>query len=120
MSKRINKKRIYIVLFSLIISFVSVTSSVQASNNPYSAFYTWSGQTTLNCTWYAWERAYVKTGVELPAWGNAQNWYQGAINAGYSVGQEARADSIAVWGVGNDGYGHVAYVESVTSVSAEL
>lgn len=49
-------------------------------------------------------------GIALPAWGNAVNWWQSAMNAGYAVGSEPRAGAIAVWS--GDTFGHVAYVVS--------
>lgn len=65
------------------------------------------------CTWYAWGRAYEKTGVRLPCTGNASTWLTSAENAGLAVGQAPKKDSIAVWG-GNK-YGHVAYVEDYSN-----
>ncbi|MBQ4530953.1 MAG: GBS Bsp-like repeat-containing protein [Lachnospiraceae bacterium] len=77
---------------------------VIALANPYSGG-------NSNCTWYVWQRANDKIGVQLPGWGNAGTWYESAKNAGYSVGTEPKADSVVVYS--NSYVGHVAYVESV-------
>ena len=61
----------------------------------------WYGQ----FTWYAWGRAYEKTGIQLPYRGNAQTWDDGKMD------KTPRANSIAVWTGGNTG--HVAYVDEV-------
>lgn len=87
--------------------------NVKAASNPYPQTTLW-GDT--NCTWYAWKKVYERTGIALPAWGNAKDWYNGAKNAGFSVGTTPRANSIAVWtncDVVCATYGHVGYVESI-------
>ena len=99
-------------LLILTICFLSFTLSVNAATNPYGKYQDLYGVKTVRCTWYAWEQAYINAGVALPGWGNAQTWYNSAAMAGYSVGKEARANSIAVWS-SSDSYGHVAYVVSV-------
>ena len=99
-------------LLILTICFLSFTLSVNAATNPYGKYQDLYGVKTVRCTWYAWEQAYTNAGVALPGWGNAQTWYNSAAMAGYSVGKEAKANSIAVWSR-SDGYGHVAYVVSV-------
>ena len=96
----------------ILICFLSFTLSVNAATNPYGKYQDLYGVKTVRCTWYAWEQAYTNAGVALPGWGNAQTWYNSAAMAGYSVGKEAKANSIAVWS-SSDGYGHVAYVVSV-------
>lgn len=96
----------------ILICFLSFTLSVNAATNPYGKYQDLYGVKTVRCTWYAWEQAYINAGVALPGWGNAQTWYNSAAMAGYSVGKEARANSIAVWS-SSDSYGHVAYVVSV-------
>lgn len=67
------------------------------------------------CTWYAYGRAYERTGVALEACriGNACTWYSSAQSAGFRVGSTPRANSVAVFNT-SSGYGHVAYVESVS------
>lgn len=98
-------------LITLLIFFFGV-SRVTAVSNPYGKTQTLYGDETIRCTWYAWQQAYEKAGVSLPGWGNAQTWYDSAKNDGYSVGTEARANSIFVMS-SSDGYGHVGYVVSV-------
>lgn len=93
----------------ILICFLSFTLSVNAATNPYGKYQDLYGVKTVRCTWYAWEQAYINAGVALPGWGNAQTWYNSAAMAGYSVGKEARSNSIAVWS-SSDSYGHVAYV----------
>lgn len=101
------------ILFFLIIFFSFITLS-HASANPYGKYQDLYGVKTVRCTWYAWEEAYNNAGVALPGWGNAQTWYNLAAQAGFSVGQVAKSNSIAVWS-SSDAYGHVAYVVSVDS-----
>ena len=99
----------FLLLFAC--SFLLIIN-VNAASNPYGKYQDLYGIKTVRCTWYAWEQAYDNAGVALPGWGNAQEWYNSAVVAGYSVGKEAKANSIAVWS-SSDGYGHVAYVVSV-------
>lgn len=101
------------ILFFLILFFSFITLS-HASANPYGKYQDLYGVKTVRCTWYAWQEAYNNAGVALPGWGNAQTWYNLAAQAGFSVGQVAKANSIAVWS-SSDAYGHVAYVVSVDS-----
>ena len=101
------------ILVFLIILFSFITTS-NAVANPYGKYQDLYGVKTVRCTWYAWEEAYNNAGVALPGWGNAQTWYNLAAQAGFSVGQVAKANSIAVWS-SSDAYGHVAYVVSVDS-----
>ena len=96
----------------ILICFLIFTLSVNAATNPYGKYQDLYGVKIVRCTWYAWEQAYTNAGVALPGWGNAQTWYNSAAMAGYSVGKEARSNSIAVWS-SSDSYGHVAYVVSV-------
>lgn len=86
--------------------YVRTSTEAEAAANPYVGTYN-------NCTWTAWKKAYELTGVQLPGFrGNAVGWYQGAINAGYTVSSVPREKSIAVWE--NTSYGHVAYVSKVS------
>ena len=48
-------------------------------------------------------------------WGNAAQWIASAQAAGYSVGTTPAVGSVAVWPYDGGGYGHVAYVVSVTN-----
>lgn len=105
------KKILKLVVLLVVLTFC-FTSSVRAASNPYGKYQSLYGVTTVRCTWYAWQQAYEHTGVALPSWGNAQTWYNSAINDGYKVGSEAKPNSIAVWS-SSDGYGHVGFVVSV-------
>lgn len=67
------------------------------------------------CASYVAWRIAKETG-KYYQWGDAQNFYQNAINAGYSPGG-AQAGSIAIMTgatAGNGAYGHVAWVEAVS------
>ena len=105
------KKRIMSVLAILFLGVQAFALPAFAADNPYPSSQTIKGVTTVPCTWYAWQETYDNTGVALPNWGNAGNWYQRADAAGYAVGTTAKANSIAVWS--GDTYGHVSYVVSV-------
>ena len=100
-----------LVFLILFLSFITLS---HAAANPYGKYQDLYGVKTVRCTWYAWQEAYNNAGVALPGWGNAQTWYNLAAQAGFSVGQVAKANSIAVWS-SSDAYGHVAYVVSVDS-----
>ena len=71
---------------------------------PHSNSYPW-GQ----CTW----------GVKVlapwvgPQWGNANQWADSAIRAGYKTGSTPKVGSIIMWPGLGGGYGHVAYVTDV-------
>ena len=87
--------------------YVRTSTEAEAAANPYVGTYN-------NCTWTAWKKAYELTGVQLPGFkGHAVGWYQGAINAGYTVSTVPREKSIAVW-KNNTIFGHVAYVSKVS------
>lgn len=98
-------KKVILKVFVLII-IISI-GNVKALANPYNE----KGPYGVNCTWYTWKMANEKAGVSLPGWGNANTWYSSASKAGYSVGSEAKNNSIIVWNMTS--YGHVAYVEKV-------
>ncbi|MDA5541482.1 CHAP domain-containing protein [Streptococcus thermophilus] len=51
-------------------------------------------------------------------WGNAKDWIDSAQAAGHSVGTTPVAGAIAVWPNEGGGYGHVAYVTSVSDEHA--
>lgn len=82
-------------------------SEYSTTFNPFSAY----AYSSVGCTWYAWGRAYEVLGIKLPVLGNAVTWYDTLSKAGYPVGSEPRANSIAVWR--DAGAGHVAFVEAV-------
>ena len=66
---------------------------------------------TGQCTWGVKEMApWVGNN-----WGNARDWIASAQNAGYSTGSTPTVGSVAVWPEDGGGYGHVAYVTSVTN-----
>lgn len=109
-----SSKGLLLMVVSLCLVFGCLTG-VRAAANPYPTSQNVDGDnyTEIPCTWFAWQQAYEKTGIALPAWGNAGSWYSNAAKAGYSVGSTPKANSIAVWT--GDYYGHVAYVTSVSS-----
>lgn len=87
-------------------------SSSYNSNINIFTRYGYKGQ----CTWFTYGRVLEKLGVPLPSefYGNAVDWwYANAKDNVYSYGSEPKADSIAVWGGGKYGYGHVGFVEKV-------
>lgn len=68
------------------------------------------------CTWFTYGRVLEKLSINLPSefYGNAVDWwYANAKDNIYSYGSEPQANSIIVWGGGNLGFGHVAFVEKV-------
>ena len=75
---------------------VDVDSEYYSSSNPFQGF---KGE----CTWYAWGRAYEKTGIQLGYRGNANSWISQAVST-------PRANSVVVWTGGHSG--HVAFVEA--------
>ncbi len=102
-----------LLFFIFLINFV-VIGNVMAANNPYPHYEesVFGGQ-IVNCTWYAWQAAKDRMGVELPTWYYVQTWYSKASKAGYSVGKEPRQNSLMVWNYGEGFGGHVAYVTKV-------
>ena len=79
-------------------------TAANAGQNVGAETYPW-GQ----CTW----------GVKVMApwvgthWGNANQWANSAIAAGYSTGNTPKPGSIIMWPGLGGGYGHVAYVTDV-------
>ncbi|MGI6269350.1 MAG: CHAP domain-containing protein [Candidatus Howiella sp.] len=107
------KKR-FVCLITVMAVFMGMAVtpfSASAASNPYPYQHNITGRWIVNCTWYAWQQAYERTGVALPAWGNAGQWYNNAAAQGWSVGTTAAVNSIAVWTDGS--YGHVGYVVGV-------
>lgn len=82
-------------------SNVSISSSSTSGSNLYTA-----GQ----CTYYVYDKVGDKIGSN---WGNANNWANAAAAAGYTVNNKPSAGAIMQTSQGY--YGHVAYVESVSS-----
>jgi len=66
-----------------------------------------------NCTyWVAMRR--IQVGDPIPEhWGNAADWELNAILSGYKVDQNPTKYSIMQTSIGANGFGHVAFVESV-------
>ena len=79
-------------------------AAANAGQNVGAESYPW-GQ----CTW----------GVKVlapwvgPQWGDANQWADSAIRAGYKTGSTPKVGSIIMWPGLGDGYGHVAYVTDV-------
>lgn len=63
-----------------------------------------------NCTSYVAWRMYQEFAVNIPNWGNANNWDSAARRAGYLVDSNPAEGSIAQW---KGHYGHVGYVVAV-------
>ena len=104
-----------VLLLSMVsVSFYAADVDVAQTGNPYPTTQNVDGDGyyEVPCTRFAWQQAYDRLGISLPGWGNAVDWWQGAINAGYSTGSTPQPESIAVWS--GDYYGHVAYVTSVS------
>lgn len=97
------------ILFLFVGGLLLCFENVFAATNPYKKEVSWGG---INCTWSAWQQTYNRTGVVLPGFGNAKDWYNDAKNAGFSVGNEPKANAIIVLDNYLD-YGHVAFVDSV-------
>lgn len=111
---KLNLKLFFCLLAMFLLIFLFQNNSYAANPYPYNNGY--------NCTYYAWQRAYEKLGISLPAWGDAGDWANNAKSANYVVDKNAEADCIVVWPRSNYyvqgywyGYGHVAYVESVSN-----
>lgn len=84
----------------------------KTADNPYSYCYGDASWEWANCTWGAWELAYLYTGVKLPGFGNGGEWYDDAKAQGWPCGQEPRVGS-CVSMAGSTGYGHIAFVAAV-------
>ncbi len=101
-------KKILFILWLLLIPLSSY-----AASNPYPKTQTFNGVVSTPCTRVVWQEVYDRLKIALPSWGNAVDWYRNAANAGYQIGSEAKPNSIAVYS-GFQGYGHVAFVVSVS------
>lgn len=110
-----NKRKYFVCTLLMIVITLVSSIGVTAATNPYGEWQTINGVTMRRCTWYAWKLAYERTGVSMPGFGNAAQWYDNARNAGYDVGEVARPNSIAVWTGAPNGWGHVGFVESVNN-----
>lgn len=98
------KRIINLLIISLLITLPIF--NVDAAVNPYKK----ESKYGINCTWYAWDKAYEIGGVALPGFGNAKNWLKDAEINGFTTGSTPRNNSIVVWADWTD-YGHVGYVE---------
>lgn len=105
----------FCALCLLVSCFTVMPMKVEAASNPYPSSQDADGDgfSEIPCTRYAWQQAYDRLGIALPAWGNAINWYNNARNAGYSVGTTPQANSIAVWSIDTHSWGHVGFVTAV-------
>ncbi len=98
----------------IILLFITSIFFVSAKSNPYPKMEeNIFGGEIINCTWYAWQQAKDRMGVELPLWYYVETWYSKAEKAGYSVGKEPKKDSLMVWDYGEGWGGHVSYVVEV-------
>ncbi|OFI07016.1 bacteriocin BCN5 [Clostridium acetireducens DSM 10703] len=96
-------------------SQVSIIPNVQSNAYNTNNIFTKCGYKG-QCTWFTYGRVTEKLGINLPSefYGNAVEWwYANAKSNVYSYGSEPKENSIAVWGGGNLGYGHVGFVEKV-------
>ena len=117
----IKERRVKVIARVMMTIFFIFIFNIVVDANPYPSSYTDSDGVYHpgNCTWQAWQETYNRLGIQLPAWGNAGNWYDNAKNAGYTVmaysdGVVPPANSIACWS------GHVAYILSADSVGANV
>ena len=95
-------RNVHVTTTSALSSYgVSLSNASSAGGNLYT-----SGQ----CTYYVFDRVGGKIGS---TWGNANNWANAAAAAGYTVNNHPTKGAILQTSQGT--YGHVAYVESVSS-----
>lgn len=76
-----------------------------------------SSYSGLQCVPYVRNRATEK-GYKISIYGNANQWWGKASNAGYKTGSTPKSNSIAVFNGGT--YGHVIYVEYYDSSSKTI
>ncbi|WP_164509010.1 SH3 domain-containing protein [Clostridium rectalis] len=103
------------LLYSVKASNISLYPNINSSSYNQNNIFTLCGYKG-QCTWFTYGRTLEKLNLKLPKnfYGNAVTWwYQNINNKTYPYGNEAKANSIAVWSGGNLGYGHVAFVEKV-------
>ena len=89
-------------------------TEIKAASNPYPnrQDVNGNGYYEIPCTWFVWQHVYDNLGIALPSgWGNGGEWLNNAKNSGYTAGNTAKANSIAVWQ--DNGRGHVAFVSAV-------
>lgn len=75
------------------------------------------GYALRNCTSYVAQKISQEFGGRnVAGWGNAANWATAAQQAGYALDPGPKQGDVAVWGTeAGGGYGHVAYVASVSN-----
>lgn len=105
-------KKARYAMFSFIISFFFILS-VNAKSNPYPHYEDLGFGKIVNCTWYAWDAAKSRKGIELPTWYNVWTWHIKAKKAGFATGKEPKKDSLMIWNYGDGFGGHVSYVTNV-------
>ncbi len=108
--KRFLKCKFIVFLIMLLL----LAPNVYAASNPYPKYQESPfGGKVISCTWYAWEQAHDRMGVDLPLWTYVQTWYNKAEKAGYSVGKTPKPNSIMIWNYGDGFGGHASYVTAV-------
>ncbi|MCI9078232.1 MAG: CHAP domain-containing protein [Lachnospiraceae bacterium] len=120
MKRQINRMIIVAVAIVIIVTGMFGIKEVSAASNPYPGSQNVDGDQyyEIPCTWFVWQHVYNNLGIELPKWGNGGQWLDNARNSGWSTGNEARINSIAVWQDG--GFGHVAFVSAVNGDTMEV
>lgn len=103
-----------VMAFSVVYSPL-LADNVNAATNPYPQYqnteYPYPDEyVEIPCTRFAWQQVYDNSGIALPKWGDAVNWWDGAKNSGFARGYTPKPGAVAVWS--GDKYGHVAYVTS--------
>ena len=133
------KKRIASLFTSLlmIVSLMVVmpTMSVSAANgttaytsgvDPYPMYNNPVSIKQRSCTSVAWECVYANTGIKLPGWGNAMNWYANAPKSGFQTYTSTPMEGhLAIWAdTDSDGNiigpGHVAYILYVNTNTQKM
>ena len=133
------KKRIASLFTSLlmIVSLMVVmpTMSVSAANgttaytsgvDPYPMYNNPVSIKQKSCTSVAWECVYANTGIKLPGWGNAMNWYANAPKSGFQTYTSTPMEGhLAIWAdTDSDGNiigpGHVAYILYVNTNTQKM
>ena len=95
-----------LILLGLLAVMLAAFALPALAENPYDGG--WS-----NCVWGAWQVTFEKTGIQLPAWGDAVTWFDMAPYDGFAVGTKPQAPCIVVMADQGGGPGHVAYVYKV-------
>lgn len=96
------------------VGYVPRTTAPSGDSNYYYTFsYNPFPAKGINCTWYAWGRAYEILGHRPNlSTSHAGDWWQYNINTNaYPRGYEPKVGAIACWSSGT--YGHVAVVEKI-------